>query len=91
MNLFDLTDVAFKLHCRFDKITVVRIAHILDRYLRRENMRGSPLSPRNQVAVALLQLSGGSFQRITGLAAGGLSQNAAQVAAIRVVDALCHP
>ena len=46
---------------------------------RGQNNRGKPLPPAEQVAVALLQLSGGSFQRVAGLACGQLSQNCARV------------
>ena len=42
------------------------IARVLDADLRRVNRRGFPLSPRDMVAVALLQLSGACFQRTTG-------------------------
>ena len=47
--------------------------------LARANNRGKPLPPAEQVAVALVQLSGGSFQRVAGLACGQLSQNCARV------------
>ena len=88
VDLFNLPDTAFKLHTRFSKLSVRRIAHFLRADLVRPNNRGLPLSPENQVAVALLQLSGGQFQRINGLAAGGLSQNASRENTLRVVNAL---
>ena len=59
--LFDLPDSAFKLHCRFSKASVRRIASLLDGSLRRVNHPGSPVQPADMVAVALNQLCGVSF------------------------------
>lgn len=87
LNVFDLPDAAFKLHCRFSKSAVRRIAQFFVNDLKRINNRGSPLSVENQVAVALVQLSGGCFQRITGLATG-ISQNCARATAKRFVNVL---
>ena len=86
--LFDLPDSAFKLHCRFSKASVRRIASLLDDSLRRVNHHGSPVQPADMVAVALNQLCGVSFQRTNGLASGGLSQNASLVITSRIVEAL---
>ena len=52
-----------------------------------ETFRGNPLSPVQQVCVALNNYAGGQFQRITGLC-GGISQTGARLALIRVTDAL---
>ena len=41
--LFDLPDSAFKLHCRFSKASVRRIASLLDGSLRRVNRRERPV------------------------------------------------
>ena len=76
--LFELPDSAFKLHCRFSKASVRRIASLLDGSLRRVNHHGSPVQP--VVWCFIL--------RTNGLASGGLSQNASRVITSRVVEAL---
>lgn len=88
LELFGVSDRQFKLTYRFSKANVMKITRILMPFLVRENEKGNPLSPPNQVAVALLQLSGACFQRITGMAAGGLSQTCARLTTKRVVEAL---
>ena len=88
IELFNVSDRQFKLCYRFSKVNVVRITRILMPYLVRNHDKGSPLSVRNQVAVALLQLIGACFQRITGMAAGGISQTCARLTTKRVVEAL---
>ena len=88
VNLFDVPDHQFKLSYRFSKENVHRITAILMPFLVRVNEKGNPLTPSNQVATALLQLSGACFQRITGMAAGGLSQTCARRTTKRVVEAL---
>ena len=57
VTLFNLPDRLFKQNCRFDKATVRRITSYLHRFLAKPNSRGSPLSPEDLVATALLQLS----------------------------------
>ena len=74
-----LVKTAFLCCIRFSKQSVRRISDLLTEDLRRPNRRGKPLPPAEQVAVALLQLGGGSFQRVAGLAGGQLSQNCARV------------
>ena len=88
INFMNMPDAQFKLHFRFTKDGVRRITNMLLPFLSRQNEKGSPLSPFNQVAIALLQLSGACFQRTTGLAAGGISQNCARVTTKAVVHAL---
>lgn len=83
-----MPDRLFKQNCRFDKVTVRSITSYLHRFLAKPNNRGSPLSPEDLVATALLQLSGASFQRSVALEAGGISQSTARSATIRVVTAL---
>ena len=51
--------------------------------------RGQPLSPVQQVCVALNSYAGGHFQRITGLSCG-ISQSTAWRAIHIVMEALCR-
>lgn len=88
INFLNMSDAQFKLHFRFTKVGVRRITNMLLPFLMRNNEKGNPLSPFNQVCIALLQLSGACFQRTTGLAAGGISQNCARMTTIAVVHAL---
>jgi len=82
-----MSDPEFKRHFRFNKQTVERIADMLEEDLKFDTNRGDPLSPVQQVCVALHHFGGGQFQRVTGLC-GGISQNGARLALIRVTDAL---
>ena len=82
-----MSDPEFKRHFRFTKHTVERIAEMLREDLEFGTNRGEPLSPVQQVCVALHHFGGGQFQRVTGLC-GGISQNGARLALIRVTDAL---
>ena len=52
-----------------------------------DNKRGKPLSPIQQVCIALHHFAGGQFQRVSGVC-GGVSQSAARQAVVRVTDAL---
>ena len=71
----------------FSKETVERIAILLEPELLYDSNRGVPLTPVQQVCVALNHYAGGQFQRVTGWC-GGISQNGARCALIRVTDAL---
>ena len=82
-----MSDPEFKRHFRFNKQTVERIADMLEEDLKFDTNRGDPLSPVQQVCVALHHFGGGQFQRVTGLC-GGISRNGARLALIRVTDAL---
>ena len=64
----DMSDKEFKKQFRFSKVNVQRIADLLD--LERENNNGNPLTPFQQVCIALLSYAGHPFQRINGLACG---------------------
>lgn len=81
-----LSDAEFKSHFRFNKASVTRLAEILG--LGRRNFRGRPLSPIQQVCIALNFYGGGHFTRVSGLC-GGVSQKAAWTAIHRVTDKLC--
>ena len=87
-SLFDLSGKRFKKATRFRKRDVKQIANYLQEDLNFSNNRNHPYSPKDQVAIALMHLAGGHFQRINGLAAGGLSQNGSRVICMRVVEAL---
>jgi hypothetical protein len=80
-----LSDRAFKSHYRFDKESVRRLAGLLD--LGRQDDRGRPLSPIQQLCVALNFYGGGHYTRVAGLC-GGVSQAAAWNAIERVTNAL---
>ena len=82
-----MSDPEFKRHFRFSKQSVERIAEMLGEDLEFDTNRGEPLSPVQQVCLALHHYGGGQFQRVTGLC-GGVSQNGARLALIRVTDAL---
>lgn len=76
----------FKRHFRFTKETFAKIVQMLEPDLLLDP-RGDPLSPVQQVCVALHTYGGGHYQRVSGLC-GGVSQNAAREALIRVTDAI---
>jgi hypothetical protein len=80
-----LSDMAFKSHYRFDKESVVRLAGLLN--LGRQNDRGRPLSPVQQLCVALNFYGGGHYTRVAGLC-GGVSQPAAWNCIERVTNGL---
>jgi hypothetical protein len=64
---------------------VRRLAALLN--LGRDNDRGRPLSPIQQVCVALNFYGGGHYTRVAGLC-GGVSQNAGWTCIERVTNAL---
>ena len=82
-----MSDPQFKLQFRFSKESVTRIAELIEADLILDDYRGLPLSPVQQVCCALNHYSGGHFQRTSALC-GGVSQNAARLAMIRVTNAL---
>jgi hypothetical protein len=81
-----LSDTEFKSHFRFDKESVNRLAGLLN--LGRKNNRRRPLTPVQQVCLALNFYAGGHFTRIAGLC-GGVSQKTAWLAIQRVTNQLC--
>ena len=78
-SLFDLSGKRFKKATRFTKREVKQIANYLQADLSFPSNRNHPYSPKDQVAIALMHLAGGHFQRINGLSAGGLSQNGSRL------------
>ena len=62
---------------RFTKETFAKIVQMLEPDLLLDP-RGDPLSPVQQVCVALHTYGGGHYQRVSGLC-GGVSQNAARL------------
>jgi hypothetical protein len=81
-----LSDTEFKSHFRFDKESVNRLAGLLN--LGRKNNRGRPLTPVQQVCLALNFYAGGHFTRIAALC-GGVSQKTAWLAIQKVTNQLC--
>jgi hypothetical protein len=69
------------------KESVERLADMIEPDLMFDNNRGQPLSPIQQVCIALHHYTGGQFQRVSGVC-GGVSQGAARQALVRVTDAL---
>ena len=65
----------------------MKIASMLEADLIYKNNRGQPLSPLQQVCLALHHYAGNQFQRVSGVC-GGVSQAAARQALVRVTDAL---
>jgi len=83
----NLSDFEFKRTFRFSKESAQRIERILGDDLKYQSNRGLPLSPMQQICVGLNHFAGAHFQRVSGMC-GGLSQNCARGALIRVADAL---
>ena len=73
-----MTDAMFKSHFRFDKLSVIRMVDELG--LERENNRGLPITPQQELCIALCHLAGGHFNRISALALGEVSKSTAQKA-----------
>lgn len=84
-----LSDTEFKTHFRHSKETIGTLVNLLRTDLQFPNDRGRPLSPMQQVCVALNTFAGAPFQRTAGLC-GGVSQGAAWNAIFRVTLALCR-
>ena len=82
-----MPELWFKSTFRFDKATVQRLTDLLD--LDRQNNRGVPLQPIEQVCITLNAYAGNPFQRINGLVAG-VSQGTVQKAIVRVTDELLN-
>jgi hypothetical protein len=72
----ELQDKEFYRHFRFDKPSAIRLAEFLSDDLSYETRCGRPLSPVQQVCVALNSYAGGHFQRISGFCSG-ISQSTA--------------
>jgi hypothetical protein len=72
-----LSDAEFKSHFRFNKDSVLRLIEILN--VGHMNNRERPLTPMQQVCIALNFYAGGHFTRIAGLC-GSVSQKASWVA-----------
>jgi hypothetical protein len=81
----DMSDAEFKRHFRFDKPTVARLAVLLD--LGRPNNRGRPLTPEQQLCIALNFFGGGIYTRIAGYC-GAVSNTCAWTTINRVTDRL---
>jgi hypothetical protein len=83
-----ISDREFRRHFRFDKERVGRLADIIQNHLEFESDRGTPLTPIQQLCVALNFYGGGHFQRIAGLC-GGVSQPTAHRCIKKVTEAIC--
>jgi len=84
-----LSDTEFVQHFRFEKRTVRDISELLHNDLHFAKRTGRPLSPIQQVCVALNTYAGNNFQRISGLC-GGVSGTGARNAIRRVTTGLCN-
>ena len=82
-----MSNKKFKKHFRFSKIQVQRIADLLEQDLKHPSNQGSPLTPVQQVCIALNHMAGGHFQRVSGVC-GGVCQWTARSALVRVTNAL---
>jgi hypothetical protein len=80
-----MSDFQFKRHFRFSKDNARRILELLD--LDRPNNRGLPLTPMQQLCLALNQYGGGHFTRVSAYC-GNVSYTAAWAAIDGVTDAL---
>jgi len=87
-HVFEMPDAEFKRTFRFDKASVAFIVDLLRDQLHHVNNRGRPLTPEQQVCLALNHYAGGQFQRTTGLC-GGVCQATAWKSIHTVTDALC--
>jgi hypothetical protein len=83
-----ISDNEFRRHFRFTKDQVGQLVVMLSPDLAHESDRGNPLTPLQQLCIALNHYAGGHFQRISGLC-GGISQQTAQRCLVRVTAALC--
>jgi hypothetical protein len=88
LSLFSTNKLLFLVLSRFNKANVQRITELLQG-LDRPNNRGRPLTPIQQVCIALNFYGGGHLTRIAGLC-GGVSQKAAWNAVRRVTFAFCE-
>jgi hypothetical protein len=79
----DMSDAEFKQYFRFDKATVAFLAGILD--LGHPNNRGRPLTPEQQICIALNVYGGGIYSQIAGFC-GGVSNNCTFENINRVTD-----
>jgi len=82
-----LSDYEFKRTFRFRKDSVDYIVGWLGNALEFPTDRGLPVSPTQQVCIALNHYAGGQFQRVTGMC-GGVSQGGARMSLVRVTDAI---
>lgn len=82
-----MSNKKFKKHFRFNKIKVQRIADLLEQDLKHPSNQGSPLTPVQQVCIALNHMAGGHYQRVSGVC-GGVCQWTARSALVRVTNAL---
>ena len=71
----------------FSKESVERLADMLETDLIYDTRRGVPMSPVQQVCIALHHYGGNQFQRVSGVCAG-VSQFSARKALVRVTEAL---
>jgi hypothetical protein len=82
-----MNDGDFKRHFRFSKESATKLTEMLHDDLNYENNRGLPLSPIQQVCLALNNFAGNSFQRISAWC-GEVSQPTARSCVKRVTEAL---
>jgi len=84
----DLSDADFLRIFRFSKAQVNDLATMLHSDLSHSSDRGRPLSPVQQVCIALNYYAGGDLVRVSALC-GGVSQSTACRAVTRVSHTLC--
>jgi hypothetical protein len=82
-----ISDNEFRCHFRFTKDQVGQLVVMLSPDLAHESDHGNPLTPLQQLCIALNHYTGGHFQRISGLC-GGILQQTAQRCLVRVIAAL---
>jgi hypothetical protein len=87
--LASISDAEFRRHFRFDTDNVRRLVDMLQPNLDIDSDRGIPLSPIQQLCLALNFYGGGHFQQIAGLC-GGVSQPTAHRCIKRVTESLCQ-
>ncbi len=85
--LIELKDADFKRILRLEKVNFVRLVDTLKECLEKDSMRGTPISPMEQVAITLAYLGHGSYQHVSGIIVG-TSKNAAHVSIHRTLDAI---
>ena len=77
----------FKRRFRMTKDNVLRLSNLIKHHLEKENNRGHPLLPLQQLLLCLHHLGSASFQRATGDTMG-VTQFGAWVSIVRVYDAI---
>ncbi len=87
--LVEYSEKEFRRNFRLSKRGILRLVDLVEEDLSRQNNRGSPLTPLQQVCLCMTFLSSGTFQRTAGVIAGA-SVSCANTTINRVIIAICR-